>query len=136
NPSILAARAFYVAAPFFRLLSIAQSHRLHKLRVISGISPIEEDELNMLILVEVEAQTVRLQQGDSTALRPFLAPPGRTASSRVIHARHEIVDKQPELAERIAVDGGRCQRSQRRLHAYFHARLIDHFAAAVPGSDP
>ena len=83
-----------------------------------------------------KAQTVRLQQGDPAALRPLLAPPGRTASSRVIHAlmRSSISRRNSRSVSPLMADGASAP--SRRLHAYFHARLIDHFAAAVPGGDP
>src|SRR6185437_13589636 len=84
----------------------------------------------------METQTVRFEQSDPAALRSLLAPPGRTAPRRLFDARHQVVDEQPELANRLAVDGGRCQRPQRCLHAYLPPRFIDHLAAAVPGGDP
>jgi hypothetical protein len=40
-----------------------------------SVSPIEENQLNLLILVHVKAQAVRFEQIDSPALRSLFAPP-------------------------------------------------------------
>src|SRR5207245_2585398 len=95
---------------------------------------VEEDELDALVLVLVEAQIVRLQEGDPARADFLLGPPRRSLFRQLVHAIHEIVHEQSKLADAVAVN----------LHgrdAYLEAHLSlvvggFHLAAHVPACNP
>src|SRR5205085_2597580 len=84
-----------------RLLGVGR--RTDHARGLPWGAGVGKNELDVPVVVELEAEAVRPQQGDAALAQALLGPPLGPGPGRLLHAAHQVVDEQAELADAVAV---------------------------------